>query len=150
MCLVCVHSNEVCICVRPLANYGLFLALPLSLLTHRMWADFEWENKIGVCTNFSNLREFVEHICTVTNMTCMTSLDRCDGADFLAANLYAKSVYGDHVLVNVSVELKAVKEELVIKGHIRIRSKTQAVALSMGDCLSTRQKKQAQAAADDV
>jgi coatomer subunit beta len=40
-----------------------------------MWAEFEWENKVAVNTNITNLREFVSHIITNTNMTCLTPLD---------------------------------------------------------------------------
>lgn len=57
---------------------------------------------------------------------------------FLAANLYARSIFGEDALVNVSVESKA--EGGGIKGHIRIRSKTQGVALSLGDRITAKQK----------
>ncbi|RVW31844.1 Coatomer subunit beta-1 [Vitis vinifera] len=49
---------------------------------------------------------------------------------FLAANLYAKSVFGEDALVNVSIEKQANSK---ITGFIRIRSKTQGIALSLGD-----------------
>jgi coatomer subunit beta len=56
---------------------------------------------------------------------------------FLAANLYARSVFGEDALVNVSVENRA---DGCIKGHIRIRAKTQGVALSLGDRVTAKQK----------
>lgn len=56
---------------------------------------------------------------------------------FLAANLYAKSVFGEDALVNVSVE-KQVDGKL--SGYIRIRSKTQGIALSLGDKITLKQK----------
>jgi hypothetical protein len=58
-------------------------------------------------------------------------------SQFLAANLYARSIFGEDALVNISVEHRA---EGTIKGHIRIRAKTQGVALSLGDRLTSKQK----------
>lgn len=56
---------------------------------------------------------------------------------FLAANLYAKSVFGEDALVNVSVEKQA---DGKLNGYIRIRSKTQGIALSLGDKITLKQK----------
>ena len=56
---------------------------------------------------------------------------------YLAANLYAKSVFGEDALVNVSVE-KQLDGKLA--GYIRIRSKTQGIALSLGDKITLKQK----------
>ena len=56
---------------------------------------------------------------------------------FLAANLYAKSVFGEDALVNVSIEKQA---DGKLGGYIRIRSKTQGIALSLGDKITLKQK----------
>jgi len=56
---------------------------------------------------------------------------------FIAANLYAKSVFGEDALVNVSIE-KQPDDKL--SGFIRIRSKTQGIALSLGDKITLKQK----------
>lgn len=56
---------------------------------------------------------------------------------FLAANLYAKSVFGEDALVNVSVEKQP---DGKLGGYIRIRSKTQGIALSLGDKITLKQK----------
>ena len=56
---------------------------------------------------------------------------------FLAANLYAKSVFGEDALVNVSVEKQS---DGKLSGYIRIRSKTQGIALSLGDKITLKQK----------
>lgn len=40
-----------------------------------MWAEFEWENKVAINTNITNLREYLNHIITNTNMTCLTPID---------------------------------------------------------------------------
>ncbi len=135
-----------------------------------MWADFEWENKVSVNTNITNLHEFVRHIARMTNMRILTPIDaRPSTVSFLAANLYARSTFGawsrrrrrrrrrrrqppasprpreplspppagEDALVNVSVENKP---DGSIRGHIRIRAKTQGVALSLGDRITSKQK----------
>jgi coatomer subunit beta len=56
---------------------------------------------------------------------------------YLAANLYAKSVFGEDALVNVSVEKQ---HDGKLAGYIRIRSKTQGIALSLGDKITLKQK----------
>ena len=38
----------------------------------QMWADFEWENKISVSTNITNLNDYLQHILQTTNMKCLT------------------------------------------------------------------------------
>jgi len=105
-----------------------------------MWAEFEWENKVAVNTTFTELDKFLNHIVTSTNMKCLTPPAALEGScGFLAANLYAKSVFGEDALVNVSVE----KQEDAggkLAGFIRIRSKTQGIALSLGDKLILKQK----------
>lgn len=104
-----------------------------------MWADFEWENKVAVHTDFTSLRGFVAHVVKSTNMKCLTPIDDlAEECSFMAANLYARSVFGEDALVNVSIE---VKPEGGIRGHIRIRSKTQGVALSLGDKIAACQSK---------
>jgi hypothetical protein len=61
------------------------------------------------------------------------SLSRRTGeCGFLAANLYAKSIFGEDALVNVSIEKQ---RDGTLGGNLRIRSKTQGIALSLGVCL---------------
>lgn len=43
-----------------------------------MWAEFEWENKVAINTNISDLQEFLKHITTNTNMTCLNALDEAN------------------------------------------------------------------------
>ena len=40
-----------------------------------MWAEFEWENKVAINSNITDLQEFTAHIIASTNMTCLTPLD---------------------------------------------------------------------------
>ncbi len=60
------------------------------------------------------------------------------GANFLAANLYSKSVFGEDALVSLSVERK--ENDGKLSGYIRIRSKTQGIALSLGDRITLIQR----------
>lgn len=103
-----------------------------------MWAEFEWENKVAVNTIIQDEKEFLNHIIKSTNMKCLTPLSALEGeCGFLAANLYAKSVFGEDALVNVSIEKQ---EDGKLGGYIRIRSKTQGIALSLGDKITLKQK----------
>jgi len=104
-----------------------------------MWAEFEWENKVAITTSITSLVEFLNHIVTSTKMCCLTPHDSAEKSDFLAANLYAKSVFGEDALVNVSVEKKDDKNGK-LAGYIRIRSKTQGIALSLGDRITSVQR----------
>lgn len=84
-----------------------------------------------------------------TNMSCLTPEGALSGdCDFLSANMYARSLFGEYhpllrmlsillivpsgedALANLSVERT---EAGTITGHVRIRSKTQGIALSLGD-----------------
>ncbi|CAD6254491.1 unnamed protein product [Miscanthus lutarioriparius] len=103
-----------------------------------MWAEFEWENKVAMNTVIQDEKEFLNHIIKSTNMKYLTPPSVLDGeCGFLAANLYAKSVFGEDALVNLSVEKQA---DGKLSGYIRIRSKTQGIALSLGDKITLKQK----------
>ena len=105
-----------------------------------MWAEFEWENKVAISTTIAQLADFLDHIVASTNMRCLTPRSSLGGASsFLAANLYAKSIFGEDALVNVSVEKKD-DADGKLSGYIRIRSKTQGIALSLGDRITAVQR----------
>lgn len=107
----------------------------------QMWVVFEWENKVVVNTNIRDLNEYVEHIVKSTNMKCLTPEKALSGeCGFMAANLYAKSIFGEDVLANVSIEKSLQNPDSQVHGHIRIRAKSQGMALSMGDKINLTQK----------
>ncbi|ORX92698.1 Coatomer, beta subunit [Basidiobolus meristosporus CBS 931.73] len=96
-----------------------------------MWTEFEWENKVNLSTTAGDLKAFLDHILKSTNMACLTPDSVLSGeCGFLSANLYAKSIFGEDAIANLSIEQH---KEGQITGHIRIRSKTQGIALSLGD-----------------
>ena len=60
--------------------------------------------------------------CTVCT-ACAQGLSGDSG--FLAANLYARSIFGEDALANLSVEKPFNKPDAPVIGHIRIRAKSQ-------------------------
>jgi coatomer subunit beta len=103
-----------------------------------MWAEFEWENKVTVNTQITDLQEFLSFIIKSTNMKCLTPQKALSGdCSFLAANLYAKSIFGEDALANVSIEKTP---DSPVTGHIRIRAKSQGMALSLGDKINVTQR----------
>ncbi|KAK2572891.1 Coatomer subunit beta [Acropora cervicornis] len=62
----------------------------------QMWAEFEWENK--------------------------ALAGECG---FMAANLYARSIFGEDALANVSIEKPSDQSGPSVTGHVRIRAKSQ-------------------------
>nr|Q9U4N3.2 RecName: Full=Coatomer subunit beta; AltName: Full=Beta-coat protein; Short=Beta-COP [Toxoplasma gondii]AAF02542.2 beta coatomer [Toxoplasma gondii] len=60
-----------------------------------------------------------------------------ESSSFFAVNLYSRSIFGEDALVNVSIEkLPGGK----LAGSIRIRSRTQGIALSLGDRITVVQR----------
>ena len=61
-----------------------------------MWTEFEWENKVNINSRCRSLREFLEGLMACTNMNCLTPEASMKGdCQFLSANLYARSVFGE-------------------------------------------------------
>jgi len=97
-----------------------------------MWTEFEWENKVNINKkNGGTLREFLDQLMKSTNMSCLTPDAGLKGdCQFLSANLYARSVFGEDALANLSIEKEG--ENGPITGFVRIRSRSQGLALSLG------------------
>ncbi|KAL1955136.1 hypothetical protein VTO42DRAFT_9000 [Malbranchea cinnamomea] len=95
-----------------------------------MWTEFEWENKVNIRSKAPSLRAFLEKLMERTNMSCLTPEASLEGdCQFLSANLYARSVFGEDALANLSIERE---EDGLITGFVRIRSRSQGLALSLG------------------
>ncbi|XP_054261558.1 coatomer subunit beta isoform X1 [Macrosteles quadrilineatus] len=59
----------------------------------QMWAEFEWENKVSVNTNLTDLHEYLKHLLASTNMKCLTPEKAlCGQCGFMAANIYITCV----------------------------------------------------------
>ncbi|KAL8948675.1 MAG: hypothetical protein Q9222_005158 [Ikaeria aurantiellina] len=96
-----------------------------------MWTEFEWENKVNINSKAKTLREFLSQLMACTNMTCLTPEASLKGdCQFLSANLYARSVFGEDALANLSIEKEG--DDGPVTGFVRIRSRSQGLALSLG------------------
>ncbi|EHK99222.1 putative Coatomer subunit beta [Glarea lozoyensis 74030] len=96
-----------------------------------MWAEFEWENKVNINSKAKSLREFLTQLMACTNMSCLTPEASLKGdCQFLSANLYARSMFGEDALANLSIEKEG--EDGPVTGFVRIRSRSQGLALSLG------------------
>ncbi|KAH1728807.1 hypothetical protein KXX25_007890 [Aspergillus fumigatus] len=70
-----------------------------------MWTEFEWENKVNINSKAKSLREFLKQLMESTNMACLTPEASLKGdCRFLSVNLYARSVFGEDALANLSIE----------------------------------------------
>ncbi|MPC15383.1 Coatomer subunit beta [Portunus trituberculatus] len=107
----------------------------------QMWTEFEWENKVTVNTQMTELKSYLDYLCKSTNMKCLTPEKAFSGTgDYMAANLYAHSIFGEDALANLSIEKPLDNPEAPVTGHIRIRAKSQGMAISLGDRVNKVQK----------
>lgn len=96
-----------------------------------MWNEFEWENKIVIKSNLPTLKDYFDELLAGTNMACLTpGAVIGEECQFLSANLYSRSSFGEDALANLCIEKQS---DGPIIGHVRIRSKGQGLALSLGD-----------------
>ena len=104
----------------------------------KKWMVYEWENKIPVDTEVTNLKEFAMMLSSVCKLQCITpTIMFCDTIGFISANYYAKNIFDEDALVNLSAEKNGNK----ITGWIRVRSKTQSLAINLGEKIMSNQKK---------
>lgn len=104
-----------------------------------MWNEFEWENKITIKSKKASLKEYLDDLMAGTNMNCLTpGAIIGEECHFLAANLYSRSSFGEDALANLCIEKLA---DGYIIGHVRIRSKGQGLALSLGDRVASISRK---------
>lgn len=105
----------------------------------KMWNEFEWENKITIKSQMGSLKEYLDELMAGTNMNCLTpGAIVGEECHFLAANLYSRSAFGEDALANLCIEKQP---DGPIIGHVRIRSKGQGLALSLGDRVATISRK---------
>lgn len=119
-----------------------------------LWSEFEWENNVSISVPGKSLRGFLKYLMKNTKMACLTENALGDDKDldvdekteevpeedcqFLSANLHARSKFGEDALANLSIEYGETTGG--ITGHVRIRSKGQGLALSMGDRVAELQR----------
>jgi coatomer subunit beta len=105
----------------------------------KKWADYEWENKVQINGPLSEggqtgLRDYVENFARALNVKVMTPISEQDEASgFLVCNLYTKSKFEEDCLLNMSIEKPQSAEGSRIIGLIRVRAKTEGMALCIGE-----------------
>ncbi|KAI5962568.1 SEC26 [Candida pseudojiufengensis] len=105
----------------------------------KMWNEFEWENKITIKSPISSLKAYLDELMEGTNMNCLTpGAIVGEECQFLSANLYSRSSFGEDALANLCIEKQ---NDGPIIGHVRIRSKGQGLALSLGDRVASISRK---------
>lgn len=117
------------------------------------WCIFDWENKIDVFTDKYTLKDYIDLIVRELNMHLMEDYNGADVAmlselpvadenmgssEYISCNLFARTVFGDDALANVSVERDAATG--MISGVVRIRSNAQTLAFGIGEKLTLLQK----------
>jgi coatomer subunit beta len=89
----------------------------------------------NLCLN-RDLVRYLKFFIQNTNMCCLTPESSVGNeCNFLAANLYARSIFGEDILANICIEKESADGN--IGGHVRLRSKTQGIALSLGEKITS-------------
>ncbi|KAI5954194.1 SEC26 [Candida jiufengensis] len=106
----------------------------------KMWNEFEWENKITIKSPITSLKTYLDELMNGTNMKCLTpGAIVGEECQFLSANLYSRSTFGEDALANLCIEKQSDGGPII--GHVRIRSKGQGLALSLGDRVASISRK---------
>jgi coatomer subunit beta len=103
---------------------------------NKMYLKFEWENKIEIKGKAPSLLSWLSFILEKTHFNCITPVSNFDPASpYLSACLYAKSIFGEDVVANLSLEF--VPEQKIVSGHLRLRAKATGIAYSLGEKICT-------------
>lgn len=106
-----------------------------------MWSEYEWENKVTVNTPMTDLRPFLKHMEVCTHLRCQQADTELQGeCGYLSVTLYGKTVFGESVIANMCLE-KPEGDQSRIIGHIRLRAKSQGLAMTMGEIITQSMKK---------
>lgn len=92
----------------------------------------------------TDLLSYVKHFQTSLNVSLMTKFESNSDSNFLVANFYAQSKFQEDCLINMSIEKVNYtpyrgegevqgKQEIKIAGLIRLRAKTEGMALCVGE-----------------
>ena len=90
--------------------------LPVALI------KFNLHIQVAVNTPLTDLHQYLEHLLKSTNMKSLTPDKALSGeCGFMAANLYAKSIFGEDALANVSLEKNMLKPDAPVTGKFLCR-----------------------------
>ena len=85
-------------------------------------------------TPMGGLREYVDYFANSLNVKVMTTISEQDEqSGFLVCNLYTKSKFEEDCLINMSIEKVQGPDGGRITGLIRVRAKTEGMALCIGE-----------------
>lgn len=104
---------------------------------NKMYLKFEWENKISLRASAHSLYDYLKVLLEKTHFHCVSpSIETFDDpkCPYLSACLYAKSIFGEEVVANVSLEMDHSGQ--CITGHLRLRAKSTGIAYSLGELVS--------------
>ncbi|KAF0990236.1 hypothetical protein HZS_4249, partial [Henneguya salminicola] len=96
---------------------------------HKMWMDFEWENKVSVSVKLTDFKELITAVIDKTHMILVSQDDYQSDCKFMVVNLYCKNRFGDEALANLSLEKQ--NDPSGVVGQVRIRAKTQSMAINI-------------------
>lgn len=108
--------------------------IELSLFREN-WILLEWENKISIQLDRKNghllsLKEFMQRITNELHFSCLNrNYGISSDGRFLSALIYAKSIFDEEIMANVSLEHNSNS----INGNIRLRSKSQGIVTALGN-----------------
>lgn len=88
----------------------------------KMWAKYEWENRITINTNINNLKEFVEHLEETFKLNYIGDKQVLEDAKYICANFYAQTKLDDDFLINLSAEIRMkIELEDILELELRIK-----------------------------
>lgn len=113
----------------------------------KRWILLEWENKINVpgISKFQAADSLLQHVITAIRLAKLSASQEPDlqsvDESFKTVNLYGETLFGsllpfiipgDEILANISLS----KSESKISGHLRLRSRSQEIAVTYGNRIS--------------
>lgn len=100
------------------------------------WDESSWERKIDIRTDKTDLIEYLNMVADMTKSMVITPQKQIEvtskNANFIAANLFTRSIFGEEVEMNISAKLDSNNK---INGFLRIRSQDEQLAFLFGTLL---------------
>lgn len=92
-------------------------------------------------TQITDFHDYFVALLNSTNIKSKTPNKALGGEfGFMAANLYARSIFGEDALANIRLEKNVAKLDLPVTSHVWIWDKSQGMSLSLFDKIKTSQK----------
>ena len=97
------------------------------------WTLLEWENKLNIDVSMErDLKSCLQvYEFLAESMKLSRVGQKVSDADYLAGNLSGRTIFGEEIMVNVCLEKNLQASR--ITGHLRLRSRSQDVAMALGD-----------------